>query len=60
MRRYTVLVLTAFMIVLAAVAGTAFRVDADKKTLGIPAGELTAYTTLPAETAAVLSEVYER
>ena len=60
MRRYTVFVLTAFMIVLAAVAGTAFRVDADKKTLGVPTGELTAYTTLPAETAAVLSEVYER
>ncbi len=60
MRRYTVFVLTAFMIVLAAVAGTAFRVDADKKTLGVPTSELTAYTTLPAETAAVLSEVYER
>lgn len=60
MRRYTVLILTAFMLVLAAVAGTAFPVDAGKKTLGVPTAELTAYTTLPAETAAILSEVYER
>ena len=60
MRRYTILFLTAFMIVLAAVAGMAIPVDADKKTLGVPTAELTAYTTLPAETAAILSEVYER
>ena len=60
MRRYTILFLTAVTIVLAAVAGTAIPVDADKKTLGVPTAELTAYTTLPTETAAVLSEVYER
>ena len=60
MRRYTILVLTAFMIVLAAVAGMTFPVDADKKIMGVPTAELTAYTTLPAETAAILSEVYER
>ena len=60
MQRYTILILTAFMIVLAAVAGMAVPVDADKKTLGSPTAELTAYTTLPAETAAILSEVYER
>lgn len=60
MRRYTILILTAFMLVLAAVAGMTLPVDADKKTLGVPMQELTAYTTLPAETAAVLSEVYER
>ena len=60
MRRYTILILTAFMLVLAAVAGMAVPVDADKKIPGVPAQELTAYTTLPAETAAVLSEVYER
>lgn len=60
MRRYTFLILTAFMVVLAAVAGFSFPADADKKISGVPMAELTAYTTLPAETAAVLSEVYER
>ena len=60
MRRYTILALTAFMLVLAAVAGMAFPVDADKKVSGVPEAELTAYTTLPTETAAVLSEIYER
>ena len=60
MRRYTIFILTALMIILAAVAGVAFPVDADKKPLNLPAAELTAYTTLPAETAAILSEVYER
>ena len=60
MRRYTNFILTAFMIVLAAVAGTTIPVDADKKVVGAPTAELTAYTTLPAETAAVLAEVYER
>ena len=60
MRRYTTLILTAVMLVLAAVAGMAVPVDADKKTSGVPMQELTAYTTLPAETAAILSEVYER
>ena len=60
MRRYTIFILTAFMLILAAVAGMTLPVDADKKTLGAPTAELTAYTTLPAETAAILSEVYER
>ncbi|MBR4151991.1 MAG: extracellular solute-binding protein [Selenomonadaceae bacterium] len=60
MRRYAIFILTAFLIVLAAIAGMSFRVDADKKTLGLPTHELTAYTTLPAETAAILAEVYER
>ena len=60
MRRYTTFVLTAFMIILAAVAGRTVPVDADKKTYATPTAQLTAYTTLPAETAAVLSEVYER
>ena len=60
MRRYTILGLTALMLILAAVAGMVVPVDADKKTLGVPTAELTAYTTLPAETAAILSEVYER
>ncbi|MCR5833090.1 MAG: extracellular solute-binding protein [Selenomonadaceae bacterium] len=60
MRRYTVFALTAFMLILAAVAGMTLPVDADKKTVGIPTAQLTAYTTLPPETAAILSEAYER
>ncbi|MBE8949631.1 MAG: extracellular solute-binding protein [Quinella sp. 3Q1] len=60
MRRCKILILTAFLLCLAALAGMTLPVDADKKTLGAPAAELTAYTTLPAEMAAILSEVYER
>ena len=60
MRRYTIAALTMFMLILAAVAGMALPVDADKRLHGAPTAELTAYTTLPAETVAILSEVYER
>ena len=60
MRRYRVFILTALMIILAAVAGMTFTVDADKKTSGLPTAELTAYTTLPTEIVSVLAEVYER
>ena len=60
MRRYRVFVLTALMIVLAAVSGFILPVDADKKTSGLPTQELTAYTTLPTEIASVLADVYER
>lgn len=60
MRRYTIFVLTALMLILAVVAGMVLPVDADKKTYGVPTAELTAYTTLPPETASILSEVYER
>lgn len=60
MRRYTILLLTAFMLILAAVAGATFSVDADKKNFGVPAQQLLAYTTLPPETVTILSETYER
>ena len=60
MRRYKTIILTVFMLILAAIAGMTVPVDADKKTVGSPTQEITAYTTLPAETAAILSEVYER
>lgn len=60
MRRYTILILTGVLLAAAAVAGFTLPAGADKKIVGSPAAELTAYTTLPAETAAVLSEVYER
>ena len=59
MRRYTVLLLAVFMLVLSAAAGMSFKVGADKKTFGVPMQELTAYTTLPAETVTILSEAYE-
>lgn len=57
MRRYTVLFLTAFVFVIAAVAGTSYRVGADERVSEL---ELTAYTTLPAETVTILSEAYEK
>ncbi|MBQ7476663.1 MAG: extracellular solute-binding protein [Selenomonadaceae bacterium] len=57
MRRYTILFLTAFMLVLSAVAGTSYRVGADER---ISELQLTAYTTLPAETVTILSEAYEK
>ena len=57
MRRYTILFLTAFVFVIAAVAGTSYRVGADER---ISELELTAYTTLPAETVTILSEAYEK
>lgn len=57
MRRYTVYFLTALMFVIAAVAGTSYRVGADER---ISELELTAYTTLPAETVTILSEAYEK
>ena len=60
MRRYRVFILTALMIILAAVAGMTFPADADKKTSGLPTAELTAYTTLPTEIVSVLADVYER
>lgn len=57
MRRYTILFLTAILFVIAAVAGTSYKVGADER---ISELELTAYTTLPAETVTILSEAYEK
>ena len=59
MRRYTILFLTGFMLILAIMAGATFPVDADKKISGVPMQELLAYTTLPPETVTILSEAYE-
>ena len=60
MRRYTILLLTGFMLILAAVAGATFPADADKKISEVPMQELLAYTTLPPETVTILSETYEK
>ena len=57
MRRYTILFLTAFVFVISAIAGTAYRVGADER---ISAVELSAYTTLPPETVTILAEAYEK
>lgn len=57
MRRYTILFLTAFVFVISAIAGTSYQVGADER---ISELELTAYTTLPAETVTILSEAYEK
>ncbi len=61
MRRYTSLLLTAFTLLLLAVAGSAYlagfadHTDKDKSMQSI-----TVYTTLPAEHAALLAEEYEK
>ena len=60
MRRYTVMLLAVFMFFLSAAAGITFKVGADEKNIGVPMQELTAYTTLPAETVTILSEAYEK
>lgn len=59
MRQYTILLLASFMFLLSAVAGMTFKVGADEKNSDVPMQELTAYTTLPAETVTILSEAYE-
>ncbi len=60
MRRYTALLLTAFTLLLAVVAGSAYLAGRDHKDEHKPMQELLAYTTLPAEHAALLSEEYEQ
>ncbi len=60
MRRYTILLLTSFMLILSCAAGMTIPVGADKNNRSVPLKELTAYTTLPPEHVALLSEAYER
>lgn len=60
MRRYTILLLTGFMLILAVVAGATFPTDADKKIPKVPMQELSAYTTLPPEIVTILAETYEK
>ena len=55
MRRWTILALMAFMLIMAAVAGVA---GADRKNSNEP--DLVAYTTLPPETVLILAQAYER
>ncbi len=60
MRRYTALLLTAFTLLLVVVAGSTYMAGADHKDDSKPMRELLAYTTLPAEHAALLSTEYEK
>lgn len=59
MRRYTILFLVTFMVVFAAIAGSTYKVGADEN-FSKPVQEITAYTSLPAETVTILSEAYEK
>ena len=59
MRRYTVLLLTAFMLIVSATAGSALLAGADKNNVDVPRQQLTVYTTLPPEHAEILSKAYE-
>lgn len=60
MRRYTALLLTAFTLLLLVAAGSTYLAGADHKNEHVPMQEILAYTTLPAEHAAVLAEEYEK
>lgn len=59
MRRYTILLLTSFMLIVSATAGSALLAGADKNKIDVSIQQLTVYTTLPAEHVAILSEAYE-
>lgn len=59
MRRYTSLLLTAFLLLLVVVAGSGYLAVADRAAVGKPLKEVSAYTTLPTEIAATLSAAYE-
>ena len=60
MRRYTILLLIVFTLILSAVAGSAFLVGADKNEKNVLMQQLTVYTTLPPEHASILSTAYEK
>ena len=59
MRRYTSLLLTAFLLLLIVVAGSVYLAGAGRDEQHRPMREIRVYTTLPAEHAAILSAAYE-
>lgn len=59
MKRYTSLVVTAFLLLIVVVAGSGYLAVADQTAADRPLREITAYTTMPAETASVLTKAYE-
>ena len=61
MKRYTLFIIVTALLVSIIAAGSAYLASSDSsRTLRHPMQEITAYTSLPAEIAAVLSEEYER
>ena len=60
MQRYTSLFLTAFLLLLVVITGSGYLAGADQTQGGKPLQEITAYTTMPAETATVLTSAYEK
>ncbi|BAL84022.1 hypothetical protein SELR_23140 [Selenomonas ruminantium subsp. lactilytica TAM6421] len=59
MRRYTFLLLTAFLLFILVVAGSAYFAGAGHEGKMRPLREIVVYTTLPAEHAAILNNAYE-
>jgi len=59
MRRYTSLLLTAFLLFILVVAGSAYFAGARHDDRSRPLREIVVYTTLPAEHAAILTNAYE-
>ena len=59
MRRYTSLLVTAFLLLIVVVLGSGYLAVADHDGGKKPLREITAYTSLPTEVAVVLSEAYE-
>ena len=60
MRRYTPLLLTAFLLFLIVVGGSAYMANQGDDVSHRPLREISVYTTLPAEHAAVLATAYEK
>ena len=59
MRRYTTLLLTAFLLLAIVIAGSAYLADSGHIDRRTRVQELTVLTTLPAEEADILSQAYE-
>lgn len=60
MRRYTFLLMTAFVLFLVVLVGTAYLAGADDRKEQRPMREVVAYTTLPAAHVELLAEEYEK
>ena len=59
MKRYTSLLVTAFLLLIVVVLGSGYLAVADHDGGKKPLREITAYTSLPTETAMVLADAYE-
>lgn len=60
MRRYTLFIMMTVLLVIIVAAGSAYLSSGLRTVQRRPMQEITAYTSLPAEIAAVLSEAYEK